>query len=1164
MNLRKFGPILLLSVAAATCVHAQDARGSIVGTVTDPTGGAIPNAPVEVLNKAMGTKINLATNSAGLYNATFLIPGAYRVTVELAGFKKSVRDDLEVRVNDRVQVDMQLQLGNTEQSVTVSGETPLLNTETASLGTVVDGRRVTDLPIPHGNPYFLIGLSAGVSFTRDPRLDRPFEPTHIVGYTMDGTRANRSDITIDGAVATATANNGEVIASYVPPADIVAEFKVQTATFDASFGQTEGGVTNISLKSGTNNLHGTLYYSNQTPGLFANDFFGNANNIARPDFFYHRWGASTGGPVYIPKVYDGRNKTFFMWGYEGILEARPRNNGTPTVPSAAMKAGDFSGLPSNFVIYNPFTRRPDTTAGRFRVDPFPGNKIPSNLFNPISKKVLDTYYPNPLQPGNADGTNNFLRPELQETADYYTHSVRIDHNLSDKHRMFGRASWYDRVSDYNNYFDNLSQGNAFQFASRAGTFDHVYTMNSTTVLNFRYGYNRFIRVTDANPEQVGFDLTSLGFPASFANHVSQDVRRFPRFDITGYQGTAQGGEYRPNDTHSLNGTLQKTMGSHNWKTGVEFRSYRETDTFFGNNQTGQFNFDSTWTRGPLDNSAAAPGQLGQSMAAFLLGLPSSGTVVRAASYAEQSTAWSVFFHDDWRVNNRLTLNIGLRYELETPLTERFNRSVRGFDTSFVQPGDAAARAAYALNPTPEVPVAAFDLRGGLTFAGVNGPRGLYETPKNLWMPRFGWAYKIDQKTVFRGGYGMFYGFLGQRRSDVLQSGFSRNTNLVPSLDNGLTFNETLSNPFKDGILEPVGAAQGAQTFVGQNITYFNEKPLAPQMQRWQGGIQREIGKGYVLDVTYVGNRGTHIEITQNLNVTPQEYLSGSLTRDNATINYVTANLPNPLRGLLPAGAIATFNNASIARERLLRPYPHFDQVNQSRFDGYSWYHSGRIGVEKRFSQGYTFSINYTLSKFMQATETYQSDDARPVEVISDADRPHRVASSGIWELPFGKGKMILGNAPKGLNYVIGGWQLGGVYTFQSGAPINFGNLAFNGSFANIALPSDQQRVERWFNVDAGFEKAAALQLANNRRYFPLRFGHVRADTINNFDFSLIKNTMIRESMNLQIKGEFLNGFNHPLFPAPNTTPTVAAFGTVVASNQANYPRRIQLSAKFIF
>ncbi len=1161
---------MALTLASVAPMPAQEARGTIVGTVTDATGSIVPAAPVQVLNKAMGTVLALQTNDAGIYTANYLLPGLYQVTVELTGFKRVVRDNIEVRVGDRLTVDIKLEVGATEQSITVSEETPLLSTESASLGSVVDGRRVQELPIPHGNPYFLIGLASGVSFTRDPRLDRPFEPTHIVGYTMDGTRANRSDVTIDGAVATATANPGEVISSYVPPADLVAEFKVQTATFDASFGQTEGGVTNISLKSGANALHGTMYYTNMTPGLFANDYFANANNIPRPDFFYHRWGATAGGPVWLPKLYNGRNRTFFMYGYEGILEARPRNNGTPTVPTNEMKNGDFSRLlaaGNNFQIYDPFTRRA-VAGGRFQQDPFPGNIIPSRLFNPIAKKVLDTYYPSPLQPGNADGTQNYLRPELVEEADYYTHSVRIDHNLTQNNRMYGRYSWYNRTSTYNDYFDNPATGTYFWFISKSGVIDDVHTFNATTVLNVRYGYNRFIRGTDGKPSNIGFDLTTLGFPASYNNLIPPDVRRFPRFDIAGYQGTAQGGESRPNDIHSLNATLSKTLRTHAIKFGAEFRSYRETQRFFGNDMTGRFNFDATWTRGPLDNSPTSPSQLGQSVAAFLLGLPSASNSLVAinASYAEQSVSWAYFVHDDWKVNNKLTLNLGLRWEYDGPLTERFNRSVRTFDPTYIQPFEAAARAAYANNPTSEVPPSAFNVRGGLTFAGVGGePRELYFTPKNNWMPRIGFAYRVANKTVLRGGYGMFFGFLGQRRGDVIQTGFSRNTNFIPSQDNGLTFIATLSNPFPNGLLQPVGAGQGYQTSVGQSITSFDSNPVRPYMQRWQLNIQREFGGGYVFDIGYVGNRGTDIEIGQNLNVTPQQYLSRSRVRDNATINYLSANLANPFRGILPEGASGTFTGANLGRERLLRPFPQFDAVNHSRFDGYSWYHSLQMNLERRFARGYTIGLNYTFSKFMQATETLQSDDLRPTEVISDLDRPHRLTFSGIWELPFGRGKALAKDISPLANVFIGGWQLGGVYTFQSGAPINWGNIIFYGADVKaIGLSPAERSVGRWFNTGAGFERAAALQLDRNIRYFPLRFGFLRAHNVNNYDLSIIKNNRLWEGGNLQLKGEFLNAFNHPLFPAPNTTPTAGAFGSAVASTQANYARRIQLQARLVF
>ncbi len=1034
----------------------------------------------------MGTTVTVVTNEVGFYQVPYLIPGTYQVTAELQGFKKAARE-VEVRIADRLEVDLALAVGETVESVTVTADTPLLETTNASLGNVVDSRRIAQLPTPHGDPYALIGLAAGVTYTGSARLDRPFEPTHIVGYSMDGTRGNRSDLTIDGVPSTATANAGEVIASYVPPADIVQEFKVQTATFDAATGNTEGGVTNLMIKSGTNRLRGTAYIGKTPKGLFANDFFANANNIPLSDFDYNRYGGMAGGPMVLPG-YDGRGRTFFMYGFEGIHESRPRNNGTPTVPTEKMRTGDFSellALGPQYQIYNPFTRRA-IAGGRFQQDPFPGNIIPQNLINPVARAALE-YFAHPLTAGNADGTSNFQNPSLPEDIKYANNTIRIDHNLTDKQRMYGRFSWYDRNSNYNNYFNNLSTGEWFKFVSRQFALDHVYVMTPSTVLNFRYGYNWFVRGTNSNPANHGFDLTSLGFPASYNSSIPDDIRRFPRFDITGYQGTGIGGEERPNETQSFIATLNKSLGAHSLKSGVELRQYRETSNFFANNQTGQFNFDSTWTRGPLDNSTAAPGSLGQSFASFLLGLPSSGLVSRVASYDEKSQNWGFFVQDDWRVSSRLTVNLGLRYEYETPLSEVNNQSVRGFDTSVVQAIEAAARARYALNPTPEVPVSAFNVRGGLTFAGVDGqPSGLYETPKNNFMPRIGIAYKLDEaKTVLRGGYGMFYGFLGQRRGDVIQSGFSQNTNIIPSLDNGLTFIATLSNPFPNGITEPVGNALGVQTFLGQGITFFDPNPKSPRTQRWQIGVQRELAGRWVAEASYVGNYGSQLQTSRNINATPNEYLSTSPVRDQAT-----HRLPGRQRAesvLRPAAddgrrrrCRARTSPASACSARIRSS----TRSTRRRTKAESWYNALQVTLQRRFSGGYTLSSSYTYSHFTEATEFLNAGDPEPWKGISSIDSPHRLTVNGIWEVPVGRGRRFGTDVNGVVSAFISGWQFSGIYTYQSGFPIGFGNIIFTGDLDDIALPASEQTVARWFNTDAGFNKVTAQQLGIERPDLP--------------------------------------------------------------------------------
>ena len=1143
--------------ATAPAALAQEARGTITGTIRDASGGVVPGATITITHVAMGTEIAVVTNDVGFFQVPYLLPGTYQVAAELSGFKKAARE-VEVRIADRLEVDLTLETGTAVETVTVTADTPLLETTNASLGNVIDARRIAQLPTPHGDPYSLIGLAAGVSHTGSQRLDRPFEPTHIVGYAMDGTRGNRSDLTIDGVPSTATANAGEVIASYVPPADLVQEFKVQTATFDASFGNTEGGVTNLTIKSGTNALKGTAYFAKTPKDLFANDFFANANNIPLSDFSYNRYGGVAGGPVLLPG-YDGRRRTFFMYGFEGIHEARPRNNGTPTVPTERMRTGDFSellALGPQYQIYNPFTRRA-VGNGRFQQDPFPGNIIPQHLINPVARAVLE-YIPLPRTAGNADGTSNFQNPSLPEEIKYANNTIRIDHVLTDKQRMYARTSWYDRNSNYNNYFGNLATGEWFKFVSRQVAVDHVYALSPSLVMNMRYGYNWFVRGTNSNPANHGFDLTTLGFPASYNAAIPDDIRRFPRFDITGYQGTGIGGEERPNETHSFMATLNKNLGAHSFRGGMEFRQYRETNQFFANNQTGQFNFDATWTRGPLDNSATAPGQLGQSFASFLLGLPSSGFVARASGLDEKSQTWGFYIQDDWRVGARLTLNLGLRYEYETPLTEANNRSVRGFDFAAVQAFEAAARARYAQNPVAELPASAFNVRGGLTFAGVNGePRGLYETPRNNVMPRVGLTYKLNDATVVRAGYGMFYGFLGQRRGDVILSGFSANTNLTPSLNNGLTFIETLSNPFQNGIQEPLGASQGIETFLGQSVTFFDPEPKSPRVQRWQLGIQRELPGRWVLEASYVGNYGSQLQTSRNLNVLPNEFLSTSPVRDQARIDYLGAQVPNPLVGLLPTTAIAGLRGNNIARERLLRPYPHFDAVNTSTNEGESWYNALQVNLQRRFSGGYTIATAYTFSKFEEATEFLNGGDPAPWKGISSQDVPHRLTLNGIWELPFGRTSTGVVGA------LVGGWQLSGIYSYQTGFPIGWGNIIFTGDINDIDLPRGERTRERWFNTDAGFNRVSAQQLGSNVRTFPLRLDNVRADDINNLDLSLIKNTRIG-NRTLELRFDSLNALNHPLFPGPNTNVTQAAFGSINPSTQNNYARRTQVSVKLLF
>ncbi len=1208
--LRRFA--LLASLSALlflpVALQAQEARGKITGTVTDVNKAAVPGASVKVIDKARGTTVSLTTNDDGLFQAPYLLSGTYQVVIETAGFKKYIQDGVVVQINETRDLNIALEVGGTEETVTVTAEALALNKSDASLGLTVDTKRVQELPLVHGDPYAMIGLSTGVAHTGSQRLDRPFEPTHIVGYAIDGTRGNRSDLLIDGAPSTSTANANEVIASYVPPTDIVQEFKVQTATFDAQFGNTEGGVTSISIKSGTNDFHGSAYYWTEPGGLAANDFFGKARGTGRPFTYSNRPGFSINGPVRIPKLYNGQDKTFFLFGYEGIRDARPRFDagGNVFVPTAALRNGDFSGFASNITIYDPTTSFAGTGTGAsgngcavnaFCRTAFTGNIIPQNRISPVARAILGFY----ALPKNSGLLGNIFDSTLTElTKPYDNYTFRIDQNFSDRNRFFVRGSWYDRDSHYNDYFGTEATGVNFKFISRQAVFDDVHTFNATTIVNVRYGYNRFIRHQDQDPDARGFDLTRLGFPAAYNSVIGEATRRFPRFDFTGGPlGTGFGNEFRPTTTHSPSITLNKTLDTHSVKFGAELRIYREDSFFSSNDQTGQFIFDNTYTRQTSTGTTGQDSNGLQGFAAFLLGLPTTQQIVRRADYSEYSKTWGYFVHDDWRVNNKLTLNLGLRYEYESPLKERQNKSVSGFDFDYVQPVQGTAQTRYAAlnDPALKALLPQINVSGGLLFAGKDTGSGLYKSPKNSFLPRTGFAYQWDDKTVIRGGFGLFAGFLGQRRGDVIQPGYTRTTTVALSANpNGSPIPASFNNGFAGvTILEPNGNALGRQTGLGTGISFFTQNPKVSKQARYQIGLQRELPGGWIAEAVYVGNRGYDIEITRNINALPLRYLNtdGSRTAAmNANNTFLTGNVANPFAGLEEFRGTAFFN-ANIQRQQLLRPFPAFGDINTSVNDGKSWYHAGQFRLDKRFSKGYTVGASYTFSKWIQQTEYLNAADPEPTKMISDQDVPHRLALTGMYSLPFGKNRAFVTDANWLTNALIGGWQIQGIVELQSGFPV--GNLpnAFLRS-GNLAISSDERGTERWFNT-AAFQSFldwptflpsgvtpqtattaqinAAQTAANtaatpvfNLRTLPFRFSGLRRDYIKNVNLSLLKEIHIREQMRVQLRFETINAFNEPYFPNPSLTHTASNFGgiSISTSNQDNYARRVQLGAKFLF
>src|SRR5438067_996873 len=945
-----------------------------------------------------------------------------------------------------------------------------------------------------------MGLAPGVTYTGNSRLDRPFEPTHVAGFAMNGVRGIRSDLLIDGAPSTATANANEVIASYVPPTDITQEFKVQTTTYDSQFGNTEGGVTSIAIKSGTNQLHGTAYYWIEPGGWAANDFFGNSRGQARPFTFSNRPGFSVSGPVIIPKLYNGKNKTFFLFSYEGIRDSRPRFDANNVwVPTAALASGDFSAYVSKVKIYDPLTGTFNATTGAItNRTQFTNNIIPANRISPVAKALLP-FFGSP-KGGPAAGFlvngNIFDSTLAEKTRKYDNFTIKIDHNFTEKDRFFWRYSWYNRDSSYNNYTGTDYIGDRFGFISKQTGLDEVHTFNANTVLNVRYGYNRFIRLTDAPEGQAGFDLSTLGFAASYNNLIPTAIRRFPRFDFScssSCTGTPLGNghtnENRPVDSHFITAVLNRIQGKHSLKFGGEMRIYREDDNFRSNNQTGQFAFDNTYTR--IGSASAADVEGLGAFAAFLLGYPTTTQLVRAADYSEYSKTYGFFANDDIRFSKRLTLGLGLRWEFETPLTERQNKSVSGFDPTYTQPFEGQANTNFARISSTDVLRTVYGLnsiatKGGLLFESKDTGRGLYKTPKNGFLPRASFAYHLKDKTVFRGGFGLYQGFLGERRGDVIQSGYSQTTTVpLTTGPNGAPLPVLLSTGFSSTtIIEPTL----------NTLNTDNSRSAAMQ--------------------TNISNLG------------------GSLTNLNP---FCTTVLVGQCTAPLYAGA-----SPSATRRQLLLPFPEFGTVNTTNNDGKSWYHSGQFTLSKRFTKGYGLQLAYTRSKWIEKVEYLNAADQTPSKAIAAQDAPNRFSMSGFYEFPFGKGKQFLSHASRWADAIVGSWQIEGTYTFQSGFPLRFANDAFYLG-GTISIPKSQQTLSRWFNTDTFVNLLGATPTcgafptgstncaspADHLRTLPFYFGNVRMQTINNVDLGLRKDIHIREGMKVQLRMEFVNAFNHP-------------------------------------
>ena len=1183
-----FGTAFLL--LSFMTIFGQEYRGTITGNITDPNGAIIPGASVTVQNIETNVTATAATNDEGSFTFPLLLPGKYKLSATAANFQTTVRESIQLDVGDRLTIDLQLQIGTTNE-VNIVADTELVERGTVTTGTVITERQITELPLSEGAAYNLATQAPGVSYTGNPNFTGPTANGNLSSFRSNGAVGNL--ITLDGSPNIAF--DGAV--AYTPPADALTQFKIQTNAFDAQNGFTAGSTVNVAVKSGTNDLHGSLYYFNRPGNLTANNFFSNRAGIERAPRSYYRAGGQVNGPIYIPKLYNGRDKTFFMFSYEKQLDKRAEPE-TFTVPTALMRTGNFSellSLSTPILIYDPATaalRNTSCAAGSTGTTvcrtPFAGNIIPTARLNPAAVAFLNLY-PAPNLSGVVD--NYFSNQVLERPYDSYL--TRIDHNFNSNNRIFGKFFYSKSSEDRYNFIgepDSITQGFEYR-TNKGGNVNYTSTLSSNLILDIRSSLNSFTQDREAANPLSAADLGFTGIAALTSSPV------FPRFDLTNFDTLgAERADFNEGLTRtfklfSVQPTLTQIFGDHTIKYGYDYRRLMEDRTTNGYN-AGRFLFNGVYTSPASNSIAATQNMIGRDLAAFLLGIPSANAnslIEQAASYDVSSNYQGFFVQDDWRVSQKLTLNLGLRYDLESGLREADGRFATGFDTTATSPLQAAVLANFNTNVPLNVPITAFqNLTGGLRFA--SSPNDVNQaTDKNNFQPRIGVSYALNDKTVLRSGFGIFTSSF--QILPVDQSGFTASTTFAPSTNNGLSFIANINNPFPNGLNPAVGSGLGLNTSLGTTLGTTNATgPTATTLYtfdrknanyaRFIFGIQRELPYNIGIEATYVHSRGYDLPVFRQLNFIPRQYLNDFSGITDATAiaaaimaqqTFLNQTVPNPFRGLVPQNA--TLNAATIQRRFLLTQYPQFQDLIVTEYNGSSNYNSLQLQATKRLSQGLSFNTSYTLSRDKERTRRLNPQDDELNESLSVFDRPHRITFSGVYEIPFGRGRAFYSDLNPVVDAIFGGWQFNAVYEWQSGEPLVLQNAVYTGDITQLENrigQTDDQGNRLGVDVPA-FDTSGFISLGNNYvvgsqnslRVLPYTLDNFRNQPFQKFDVGLTKNFRFNERMKLQVRVEAINALNSVyLGNGLQLAVTNAAFGRV--SSQRNLPRDIQLGARFTF
>ncbi len=1147
--------LTLLLIALVSACLGQEFRATVSGNITDASGSAVPAVKVTAISVERRVEYTATSNESGRYLTPFLPPGQYDFRFEKQGFRTAQREGLTLAASDRFNLSIQLEVGSLSEKVTVTADAPLLQTESADRVGTITQKLISDIPTAGRNmfqfQYILPGVTKTSNYWGNYEL---YAFGNINGVSINGGRSGENEILIDGVTST----RGSRSASFAPGLQAIEEVSIVTNTYDAQYGRVGGGTTSINLRTGTNSLHGELFEFFKNEKLNANGYSRNAAGIARPVYRNNTYGFRVDGPVFIPKVFDGRNKLFWLISLESLRERNPQTQ-LWTVPTAAQRLGDFSSLVTNrnepILIFDPLTG-PTRTA-------FPANRIPSNRLNPVATRAL-SFFPAPNRVSESlDGQNNYLFVN-SSTNDYDQWLGKMDWALSSRSRLswrYGQTPWnnFARVQWGTNAAEPSTEAPSTRISRNWGA-DWTYTISPSMLFNLRGGLARYEGFS-GNVFGRDFNPTELGFPASLVSQF--DFLQYPRFNFSGNNysplGSTRTANYETQDTYSIQPNMTWVRGRQTWKFGAELRQYNSNNHNPGA-ASGTYNFGRNWTqRNPLQADALS----GNEIATFLTGAITSGNVEKNVWPAYKNFYTSFFFQNDWKLTPTLTLNLGLRWDYESPITERYDRQVRGF----------------AFDQASPLQVPGQNLRGGLLFANADN-RSAFNRDLNNWQPRIGVAWQFRPQWVFRGGYGLSY--LGQNAAGPA-TGFSQPTSVIASTDGNLRpaafINDPFpSNLFPSGLQQRIGSSQGLATNLGLGVTaQYLDRPL-PYSQQFSAGFQRSFRNRYLLDLSYSGNLTSRLPVAVPLN-----FVSGAeLTRLPVAERpaYFNAQVPNPFRGLLPGSAL---NGATVPRSRLLVAYPHFDSVSINNVPiGGQNYHSLQFKMTRRFAEGLLLQAAYTWSKTLERVTLQNNQDVdlsnlentRLEQRLQQYDIPHTFSAVGTYELPFGKGKRFLGNMNPVGNVILGGWNLNVQYFIRSGSPFDFPNAA--PLAARSAKLSDEQRddlaraqgrdsfnpfFDKYYDVTL-FPRTA--QAPFTLRDFPTRFPDVRSPHLESWEISAYKEFRFFERVRWQIRADFQNAFDYAYFAQQaSTNVTDPRFGQLNPA-QNNQTRQVVLVMKILF